>query len=1146
MPIAPIALDSSDEDQPTLTTTRSRSSKPSKRKRSTKSPAESQPSAKAEVPSATRSPEPTRSATPSIPSAPPSHQLETSKNVAFDALPEQQQHKADSPQGSDSDSSVSEIIYSTDSEPPGKGVEFYTSSEGSLHDSDSDPELGSWTERDQKQWQGSNWQLDEAYGGNFDVTGIMRHRLHPRRGHLQYRVLWGGYPIYSSTWEPEHNFDDPSIISDYWSKLGGRPPDLPPVDLEARPPSVHSSDTEIAQYRRPRQKAHEALRKLRREIRKDKKDAKRVLDNMTEEELIRKKKAEKRFERYRKKAQASMDTASRRALYMDRNEDSEAEEDHGVGRTYKIAAVSKTKLKRQEKQRKRQEKSSNKASVIASGRLTLPNVSMRTRPSAPAGGGLKARARDLDAPLDDTPISPRPLFAGAGASLTARQAPQEAKGPSVPGGYKGKHHQPPKTIVLPLDEQTRRMAGARPNPTATPSASPWDLLMQDVYQKPQAKPKPTPSVTTSTRSPGSAIAPSRASAAFIPPPPKGPPPVQPPAPSAAENPLVARKEDSIRPPTLLTGPPLQPKGSTPSITALAPRSNGGSNLHNLSVPVAIQPPLAGETPDPRVTTDPRRRPQGVATSAAPAPPAVPASPVVPINLQAQERVQSLLADGVSGWCGVSKFVMGDDQVSFASALHASDRARERLGDVSSLPKELLFDRAFPMPFLRDIVEAKFGLAAEASQIMAKVHEEEKLYMVSQRMKETDLALVSKVRPDLCLVAFSNMLVEGDLNGLPSGFRPLLGPQMYLVIITSIKLLAPSKSFFPALVEIEGALSDQYESALRWHQTKLDDKSLTRHAIARAKQAASRYNLSFAMGRSIAMSYNLIFTGTREGGAEYEEDAIRVSVNIFQGGIQFHLNDSRSQKLLEGKGKPLNVFIRNASRSQLISNSIKLPLCPYLRRLKRLPHTRFYTYGFSEEVTTEQIRPAFPPTGAGLVSFTFAGIMVLATRSATAGWEGVLDFLTMIPKGWKVVLHPWIRVLYQLIVSEDRFQEVVEGLELLEEGGVAPLEMMDDFETQLDLLGAELSISETTSVPFEEPSRLGEEPIKLIKKLDLEILSTLQKLQIERMDSTRFEVLVADTHFKGAISEAENKGVEILAANEAEKGKFEALKGLRGN
>ena len=202
------------------------------------------------------------------------------------------------PQGQHSDnasvSDVSSIEYSDSSGYDSK-TEFYTSSEGSLHGSDSEEGYGSWTERDQDKWQGSTRHLDAAYDGNYDVRAVLRHRRNPRRNFVEYRTVWAGYPIYSTTWEPESHFNSRKTLEEYWRRQGGRPASIP---IDHGEYSQHDSDTDVAVARRPRKRAHEALKKKRREIRKDKVQLRDYLASLDQKRAQAKAKEEKKFEEF--------------------------------------------------------------------------------------------------------------------------------------------------------------------------------------------------------------------------------------------------------------------------------------------------------------------------------------------------------------------------------------------------------------------------------------------------------------------------------------------------------------------------------------------------------------------------------------------------------------------------------------------------------------------------------------------------------------------------------------------------------------------------------------------------------------------------------------------------------------------------------
>lgn len=81
------------------------------------------------------------------------------------------------------------------------GESGYESGWGSIHASDSEDGLGSWTSNDRRMVFADCNNLTEEAGKKqdgdivFDVEGILSWRRHPRRGFPQFRAMWTGFPI---------------------------------------------------------------------------------------------------------------------------------------------------------------------------------------------------------------------------------------------------------------------------------------------------------------------------------------------------------------------------------------------------------------------------------------------------------------------------------------------------------------------------------------------------------------------------------------------------------------------------------------------------------------------------------------------------------------------------------------------------------------------------------------------------------------------------------------------------------------------------------------------------------------------------------------------------------------------------------------
>ncbi|PWZ02566.1 hypothetical protein BCV70DRAFT_196813 [Testicularia cyperi] len=360
--------------------------------------------------------------------------------------------QAEDDRGGEGDvSDVSSVTYSDDSVEYVPGEYFYTSSEGSLHSSDSEEGLGSWDEVDRDKWQGTTEHLDDAYNGNFDIRAVLRHRRNPRRNFVEYRTVWSGYPIYSTTWEQESHFNSPKTLKEYWDRHGGRPADMPYDDKEY---STHDSDTDIAVRRRPRKRAHEALKKRRRELRRDKLELRTYLKTLDSRRAKARAKAEQRFE------------AMRRANNLNLN--TERHREKGSTRS-----SMKRQLKQQQKSWRRGQGGASSSStamvgpsrsVTNTGRI-LNDVSMKASKSSAPGGMARTRAAQLDDgfPDDDsnqiafrpsTTLSSRPnqlpSFRPA-TSMSSGGVGGSSSGSGArptPGSFKGAHKREGKVKLM--------------------------------------------------------------------------------------------------------------------------------------------------------------------------------------------------------------------------------------------------------------------------------------------------------------------------------------------------------------------------------------------------------------------------------------------------------------------------------------------------------------------------------------------------------------------------------------------------------------------------------------------------------------------------------------------------------------------------
>ncbi|TKY90684.1 hypothetical protein EX895_000682 [Sporisorium graminicola] len=351
-------------------------------------------------------------------------------------------------------SDISSVSYS-DSEDYEQGEEFYTSSEGSVSDSDSERGFGPWTEYDKENWQGSTAHLDAAYNGNFDILAVLRHRQNPRRGFYEYRVVWAGYPIYSSSWEQESNFNSPTTLKEYWERQGGRPAD---VVVDQTEHSTHDSDTDFAVNRRPRKRAHEAKRKKRLEIRRDKRQLRQYMNSLSEERAAASALDEAKYERFRRKKRVKLETKRLQEKGSSRSYQKRQEKlnqkrwrrNAAAGGSYGTAGISRIDARHANR--------------------TLADISMKARSGAAAGiNSAHTRVSQLN---DSIPESDE-------HQMTFRRS-----GPSYPGLDVSMAHF--------RDDQSFSSQTARPTvrPQATTTALPGALGSVSTSQVPAPRPAP--------------------------------------------------------------------------------------------------------------------------------------------------------------------------------------------------------------------------------------------------------------------------------------------------------------------------------------------------------------------------------------------------------------------------------------------------------------------------------------------------------------------------------------------------------------------------------------------------------------------------------------------------------------------------------
>ncbi|SPO20127.1 uncharacterized protein UTRI_00514_B [Ustilago trichophora] len=939
-------------------------------------------------------------------------------------------------------SDVSSVSYD-DSEEYEVGAEFYTSSEGSVHASDSEDGLGAWTEYDKENWQGSIAHLDEAYDGNFDVRAVLRHRKNPRRGFIEYRTVWAGYPIYSSTWEPESHFNSKRTLREYWDRQGGRPEDVPHDPNEY---STHDSDTDVAVNRRPRWRAHAAKKKKRREVRRDKVQLRQYLLSLSEERAKAKAKEEERYAKFRRANRLTLDTERIREKgtsrsYQKRMEKMQQKKWSRTGSSGRPDAAGPSRFGITHANRNLVDVSmkarSGAASGITSARTRVSQLNdsipeadenqMTFRRSAPNFPGLGSSTM---APIRDRPgfmpatarptVRPTAAAGSSGGSGSGSGSATQAPAPRpAPGSFKGAHRREPKV-------QMKDGFGVFLKKLHTDSAIAQDRRANDAAAPPPQVP---------TDSSGRPVA-------------------------------TARRPSEPRKPNLLVLKPVEDfksgsRPSRPAATAYAASSSSSdagdhdtfgipemSAVRNNFNPHQPAPPSDDEAkraaatkrsiPIPRVE-DPRRRPPQIPAGHAQSTTQAPWSPTendVPFVPQDAENTASNVerasilttprspVESVShgrshteppseppkrivglAWC---EFVIGHNSMELEAAFCASESlSPDRLQTLGlgRTGRQVRFDMFMPFAWIRDHL-ARYSVKKDEAMLLnaygAAVYQDRaSLDQISEQLKASDVALLGYVdeiapgenRPGQhdYFVAFSSKYYRDYHTGVPSSLEHLCG-QPYTLCVIPLQLdqrPAPSLEIsFEQPPPLHATVRSAFENAL---SKKIDD--LKSFDIRKTQLAAQRYRVSLQLYEGIRGSYNIIFHGSNP--SSYEKSILYYMVRIFEGGVRLQIDPVTEAKLFrrrdttddrDPKAVPkVYVFIRHGALNEILEGEEAQPtfaLAPYLCQLKRHSRCNFWTFGFSAENPDERIREIFPGHD-GTVTFSMSAILKDLLRSTMA-------------------------------------------------------------------------------------------------------------------------------------------------------------------
>lgn len=319
---------------------------------------------------------------------------------------------------------------------------------GRLHGSDSEPEMGSWTHKDQKQiaiTREGPEERDEDGNPIHEVSGILRWRRHPRRMYPQYRAVWKGWGLWDNTWEhgdcfniAEESRSDPTdVINRFWTDLESEGLPKRPDDWdEMEEHSLHSSDTcEMLRSEDPKT-YKEGWKRTRRDLRRDKK-AQRQMN--------------RRKEQWRLKEEKEKEDA-KEALRQKRRKEREYKDQLAAKATTSSSVPTKTTISISSKPMNGSKSAVASQAQASSSSSAAANAVRRPAQSVGSSTG-GSKSQHMQAPstasnpsLEDAAqflSAPKTARRGGGAGAAAGRGGRGGR-----GAYVGQHRQPPKVKVF--------------------------------------------------------------------------------------------------------------------------------------------------------------------------------------------------------------------------------------------------------------------------------------------------------------------------------------------------------------------------------------------------------------------------------------------------------------------------------------------------------------------------------------------------------------------------------------------------------------------------------------------------------------------------------------------------------------------------
>ncbi|KAE8268229.1 hypothetical protein A4X09_0g4112 [Tilletia walkeri] len=366
---------------------------------------------------------------------------------------------------------------------------------------------------------------------------------------------------------------------------------------------------------------------------------------------------------------------------------------------------------------------------------------------------------------------------------------------------------------------------------------------------------------------------------------------------------------------------------------------------------------------------------------------------------------------------------------------------------------------------------------------------------------------------------------GGGNGMHPGMQNQAQIQMQQQMMAQLAFQQQQLVRVPPPVDYRSLLTPFAQKKFdKWYaDSELENKLSIAHDATRA---VLQFNVNDELLKKIGNSYSFLFKG--KGGMETKMAASMVKCS--KGGFRANL-DFRDDAFWS---KDAVIGIWRAAQETLLTSTLPDAVAPFLNRAKRHRKLTFMIFGSEQpEVECKRDFEVVFPWGkrGGTLTLSLSGLLHHAyhadTKANGAGSSMTLWKLALRPpKNWRVVVHPWVVAVIRLC-AEEKSKELFDAI-----GFDFPIESrwLKELPDRVEKRIKEMEVADT-SCGYGADLPEHESVADLVAAVDRELMSSMHKLEMNRWDTERFAVVLAEGGLLHKLEEETKAGVEVLRMDE---------------